>query len=85
MVVAGSIPGPFLDMYDWLASSGDAIGKILSKLIEFYEKYDQRMETFQMANLLAFVSTGLIDSNESSHGWDNMSRVFPYCFMNTSI
>lgn len=43
----------FLDMYDLLTSFGYSIGKILPKGIEFYDKYDQRIETFQMANFLA--------------------------------
>lgn len=43
----------FLDMYDFLTSFGYIIGKIMPKGIEFYDKYDQRLETFQMANLLA--------------------------------
>jgi FkbM family methyltransferase len=43
----------FLDMYDLVTSFGYVIGKILPKGIEFYNKYDQRLETFQMANFLA--------------------------------
>ena len=43
----------FLDMYDFLTSFGYIIGKIMPKGIEFYDKYDQRLETFQMANFLA--------------------------------
>lgn len=43
----------FLDMYDFLTSFGYIIGKIMPQGIEFYDKYDQRLETFQMANFLA--------------------------------
>jgi FkbM family methyltransferase len=43
----------FLDMYDFLTSFGYIIGKIMPNGIEFYYKYDQRLETFQMANFLA--------------------------------
>ena len=43
----------FLDMYDFLTSFGYIIGKIMPKGIEFYDIYDQRLETFQMANFLA--------------------------------
>lgn len=43
----------FLDMYDYLTSFGYIVGKIMPKGIEFYDKYDQRLETFQMANFLA--------------------------------
>lgn len=43
----------FLDMYDFLTSFGYIIGKIMPRGIEFYDKYDQRLETFQMANFLA--------------------------------
>ena len=43
----------FLDMYDFLTSFGYIIGKIMPKGIEFYDNYDQRLETFQMANFLA--------------------------------
>lgn len=43
----------FLDMYDFLTSFGYIIGKIMPKGIEFYDKYDQRLDTFQMANFLA--------------------------------
>jgi FkbM family methyltransferase len=43
----------FMDMYDLLISLGYVIGKIMPKGVEFYEKYDQRLETFQMANFLA--------------------------------
>lgn len=45
----------FLDTYDLLTSFGYVIGKILPKGIEFYDKYDQRLETFQMANFLACI------------------------------
>jgi len=42
-----------LDMYDLMSSFGYVIGKILPAGIEFYDVYDQRIETFQMANFLA--------------------------------
>lgn len=42
----------FLDVYDLLTSFGYIIGKIMPKGIEFYDNYDQRLETFQMANYL---------------------------------
>ncbi|MFX0203713.1 MAG: FkbM family methyltransferase, partial [Candidatus Hodarchaeota archaeon] len=42
-----------IDMYDFLTSFGYVIGKIMPRGIEFYEKYDQRLENFQMANFLA--------------------------------
>ncbi len=41
-----------VDTFDLIASFGYDIGKILPKGIEFYDKYDQRLETFQMANFL---------------------------------
>lgn len=43
----------FIDMYDYLSSFGYVIGKIMPKGVEFYDTYDQRLETFQMANFLA--------------------------------
>lgn len=43
----------FMDIYDLVTSFGYAIGKIMPRGIEFYDKYDQRLETFQMANFLA--------------------------------
>lgn len=43
----------FMDMYDLLTSFGYTIGKIMPSGIEFYDKYDQRLETFQMANFAA--------------------------------
>ncbi len=43
----------FLDMYDLVTSFGYVIGKILPKGIELYDKYDQRLETFEAANFLA--------------------------------
>jgi len=43
----------FLDVYDFAKSFGYIIGKIMPKGIEFFNKYDQRLETFQMANFLA--------------------------------
>jgi len=43
----------FLDMYDFLTSFGYIIGKIMPNGVEFYDKYDQRLETFQMANFFA--------------------------------
>lgn len=43
----------FLDMYDFVTSFGYIIGKIMPKGIEFYDIYDQRLETFRMANSLA--------------------------------
>lgn len=43
----------FLDMYDLLTSFNYSVGKILPKGIEFFDKYDERMESFQMANFLA--------------------------------
>lgn len=42
-----------MDTYDFLNGFGYSIGKILPKGVEFYNKYDQRIETFQMANFLA--------------------------------
>jgi len=53
----------FLDMYDFLTSFGYIIGKIMPKGIEFYDKYDQRLDTFQMANFLACKLTMLICSS----------------------
>jgi FkbM family methyltransferase len=41
-----------MDMYDWATSLGYVIGKIMPKGIELYESYDERLETFQMANYL---------------------------------
>jgi len=58
----------FLDMYDLLTSCGYVIGKILSKGIEFYDKYDQRLETFQMANFLA-CKPGHIDQFKCIKPW----------------
>lgn len=43
----------FMDMYDLLTGFGYVVGKIMPNGIEFYDKYDQRLETFQMANFLA--------------------------------
>lgn len=43
----------FMDMYDFLTGYGYVIGKIMPEGIEFYDRYDQRLETFQMANFLA--------------------------------
>lgn len=43
----------FMDMYDFLTGCGYVIGKIMPAGIEFYDKYDQRLETFQMANFVA--------------------------------
>lgn len=43
----------FLDMYDFLTSFCYIIGKIMPQGIEFYDRYDQGLETFQMANFLA--------------------------------
>jgi FkbM family methyltransferase len=43
----------FMDMYDLLTSFGYIVGKIMPNRIAFYDKYDQRMETFQMANFFA--------------------------------
>lgn len=42
----------FMDMYDFLTGYEYAIGKIMPSGIEFYDKYDERLETFQMANFL---------------------------------
>jgi len=44
---------PFFDMYDFLTGYGYVIGKIMPEGIEFYDKYDQRLETYQMANFFA--------------------------------
>lgn len=44
----------FMDMYDLLTGFGYVVGKIMPNGIEFYDKYDQRLETFQMANFLAY-------------------------------
>lgn len=43
----------FIDMYDLLTGFGYVVGKIMPSGIEFYNKYDQRLESFQMANFLA--------------------------------
>lgn len=43
----------FVDMYDFITSFGLVIGKIMPREIEFYENYDQRLETFQLSNFLA--------------------------------
>lgn len=43
----------FMDMYDLLTGFGYVVGKIMPSRIEFYDKYDQRLETFQMANFIA--------------------------------
>ena len=43
----------FMDMYDLLTGFGYVVGKIMPSGIEFYDRYDQRLETFQMANFLA--------------------------------
>lgn len=51
----------FRDMYDLLTGFGYVVGKIMPDGIEFHDRYDQRLETFQMANYCACLpeSTGL--------------------------
>ncbi len=43
----------FMDMYDFLTGYGYVVGKIMPEGIDFYDRYDQRLETFQMANFFA--------------------------------
>jgi FkbM family methyltransferase len=57
-----------LDMYDLIISFGYSIGKIFPNGIEFYSRYDQRLETYQMANFLA-CKPNLVD---------NFARIKPW-------
>ncbi len=59
----------FMDMYDFLTSYGYVIGKIMPSGIEFYDKYDQRLETFQMANFLACHSKNVGKFKQIKFSW----------------
>ncbi|MFC1491322.1 FkbM family methyltransferase [Nitrospinota bacterium] len=41
-----------MDMWDFITEYGYSVGKIYPNGVEFYDRYDQRLETFQLANFL---------------------------------
>jgi FkbM family methyltransferase len=44
-----------LDMYKYLMDFGYKVGKILPRGLETYDQYDSRLDTFQLANFLAYL------------------------------
>lgn len=59
----------FMDVYDFLTGYGYVAGKIMPYGIEFYDKYDQRLETFQMANFVACHSNNVGKFKQIKFSW----------------